>query len=241
MFKFLTPHLALHALLALLRADAASPAVDAVRDSLQALAHTLSFQGNIYDTYAPIQDKATEAYRTIASASDRSIPDSRAQNVRWSLERVLVECQYYVSESSNPEYLPGALEVDDYLTASVAEWQFAVKFMNDHLEEPFCNITIDQPSLGAKSIFREAEPGTVFSDSPGLPDMVVIPTGSYVAGSTPEEYDTWHVDDNRRAFEYPQRNVTIKKPLAFSRTEVTVPQFAGFLQHTCYQPPGGTR
>jgi hypothetical protein len=97
MFKFLSPYLALHALSAYLRVDAASSAVDAVRDSLQALADTLSFQGNIYDTYAPIQDKATEAYRTIASASDRGIPDSRAQNVRWSHERLLVECQYMLA------------------------------------------------------------------------------------------------------------------------------------------------
>lgn len=57
-----------------------------------------------------------------------------------------------------------------------------------------------------------------------LISLVVIPAGSYVAGSTPEGHDTWHVDDNRRAFEYRQQNMTIKKPLAFSGTEVTVAQ-----------------
>jgi formylglycine-generating enzyme required for sulfatase activity len=241
MFKVFTPLLALFALLASPRVDAASTAVNGVRDSLKALADTLSFQGNVHDTYAPIQDKATEAYRTIASVSDRDISDSRAQNVLWSLERLLAECQHYVTQSSIPNYVAGALETDSYLTANVAEWKVAVKFMSDHLEEPFCDVTVDQPLLGHERVSHNTEPGTVFSDLNGLPDMVVIPTGSYVAGATPEEHDTWNVDDNRRAFEYPQRNVTIKKQLAFSRTEVTVGQFASFVEHTCYEPRGGAR
>lgn len=241
MFKFLTSHLTFHAFLACVGADAASPAVDGIRDGLQALADTLSFKGNIYDTYAPVLDKAAEAYHAIALVTDHSIPGTRAQYVRSSLERLIVECQYWVGQSSDPNYVPGALESDVYLTANVAEWQFAVKFLSDHLEEPLCDITFSQPTPAHANIYLDAAPGTVFADTPKLPEMVVLPTGSYVAGSTPEEHKTWNVEENKRAFEYPKRHVTIHKPLAFSRTEITVRQFDRFIQHTCYQPRGGAR
>lgn len=56
--------------------------------------------------------------------------------------------------------------------------------------------------------------GTVFQDCPACPQMVVIPAGSLMMGSP--ESDTDARDDER-----PQHKVTIAKPFAVSRFEVT--------------------
>ncbi|KAI6779359.1 uncharacterized protein J7T54_000457 [Emericellopsis cladophorae] len=231
---------ALRALLACSGAVAASSAVDGVRESLHALADTLSFQGNIYKTYSPVQDKAMEAFRAVDEASSEISP-SRLENVMQTLDRLLAECQLYVTESSDPNYVPGALETDEYLTNNVAEWKVAIEVMSENLEEPYGDVTAGQPLLGREKVTYDTEPGTIFSDGYNLPDMVVIPTGSCIAGATPEEHEEWNVDENRRAFEYPQRKIRISTPLAFSRTEVTVAQFASFIKHTGYRTRGGAR
>lgn len=241
MLRFLTSHFALHASLVCLGANAQSPALDGVRASLQVLADSLTFQGNIHDTYAPVLENAADAFHAMALVTDHSIPGSRAEYVRSSLERLLVECQYWVGQSSDPNYIPGALEADDYLTANVAEWQFAIKSHIAHLQEELCDITYRQPTPAHIEVAYDSPPGTVFADNPKLPEMVIVPPGSYVAGSDPEEHILWNVEENKRHFEYPKRQVTIQKPLAFSKTEITVRHFKRFLDHTCYKPRGGAR
>ena len=57
-------------------------------------------------------------------------------------------------------------------------------------------------------------PGSVFADCPGCPEMVVVPAGSFLMGS--QEGEEGHVAD-----EAPQHKVTIGKPFAVSRTEVS--------------------
>lgn len=56
--------------------------------------------------------------------------------------------------------------------------------------------------------------GTVFRDCPACPQMVVIPPGSFLMGSPESDKDA---RDNER----PQHKVTITKPFAVSRFEVT--------------------
>ncbi len=60
--------------------------------------------------------------------------------------------------------------------------------------------------------------GTVFQDCPACPQMVVIPPGSFTMGS-PES------DKEARDNERPQRKVTITKPFAVSRFEVTIAEW----------------
>jgi formylglycine-generating enzyme required for sulfatase activity len=58
------------------------------------------------------------------------------------------------------------------------------------------------------------ESGTIFRDCPTCPQMVVIPAGSFLMGS-PES------DQDARDDERPQHRVTIAKPFAVSKVEVT--------------------
>ncbi|MDQ2642059.1 MAG: formylglycine-generating enzyme family protein, partial [Pseudomonadota bacterium] len=59
--------------------------------------------------------------------------------------------------------------------------------------------------------------GTVFKECLNCPEMVVIPAGKFVMG-TPE------TEANRREHEHPHE-VTIARPFAVSRTEVTWDQW----------------
>jgi formylglycine-generating enzyme required for sulfatase activity len=57
--------------------------------------------------------------------------------------------------------------------------------------------------------------GSVFRDCPNVcPEMVVVPAGSFMMGSPPGE-------DGRNADEGPQRRVTISRPFALGKFEVT--------------------
>ncbi|MBI3915626.1 MAG: formylglycine-generating enzyme family protein [Betaproteobacteria bacterium] len=77
-----------------------------------------------------------------------------------------------------------------------------------------------------------AAPGTVFSDCPGCPEMVVIPPGTFTMGSPDSE-------QGRDADEGPQRQVTIARAFAAGRFEVTRGQFSAFAAETGYASKGG--
>jgi formylglycine-generating enzyme required for sulfatase activity len=78
------------------------------------------------------------------------------------------------------------------------------------------------------------EPGAIFSDCEGCPEMVVIAAGSFTMG-TPEGAA------ERLEREGPQRTVTFEKPFALGRFELTVGQFRSFVLDTGYQPTPGCR
>ncbi len=75
-------------------------------------------------------------------------------------------------------------------------------------------------------------PGRSFRDSLGVggegPEMVVIPTGSFMMGSQPGEA-------GRKNSEGPQHKVTIARSFAIGRYEVTVGDFGRFVAATAYR------
>lgn len=71
-------------------------------------------------------------------------------------------------------------------------------------------------------------PGRVFQDCPDCPRMVVIPAGEFTMGSPASEA-------GRDADEGPQHRVTIAKPFALGRNEVTVTEFRRFVEEAGYR------
>jgi len=69
--------------------------------------------------------------------------------------------------------------------------------------------------------------GDGFRECDGCPEMVVIPAGAFLMGSPQSEAD-------RDANEGPQRRVTIAKPFALGKFELTIDQFAAFVAETGY-------
>jgi formylglycine-generating enzyme required for sulfatase activity len=76
------------------------------------------------------------------------------------------------------------------------------------------------------------KPGTVLKDCPDCPDLVVIPPGSFVMGSSAEERTREGVPETFGNREQPQHRVSIARPFALGRTEVTRGQFALFSDET---------
>lgn len=81
------------------------------------------------------------------------------------------------------------------------------------------------------SFFRS--PGTIFRDveAPWCPEMVVIPSGSFVMGSPAAE-------PGRQVNEDPEHLVTIEKPFALGRYPVTRGEFAAFAKETGHEGRG---
>lgn len=80
------------------------------------------------------------------------------------------------------------------------------------------------------SAVEDAAAGRTFRDCSDCPEMVVVPAGSFrmgFDGGEPERY------------EGPVRDVTIVRPFAAGRTEVTVAQFRQFVTDTGYRAARG--
>jgi formylglycine-generating enzyme required for sulfatase activity len=69
------------------------------------------------------------------------------------------------------------------------------------------------------------KPGDVFRDIEAGPEMVVVPAGKFTMGSPESEED-------RNSNEGPQHEVTIGRPFAVGKLEVTRGQFAAFVEAT---------
>ena len=71
-------------------------------------------------------------------------------------------------------------------------------------------------------------PGSVFQDCPDCPRMVVVPAGEFTMGSPAAEAE-------RGVDEGPQRQVSISRPFALGRSEVTVAEFRRFVEESGYK------
>ena len=76
------------------------------------------------------------------------------------------------------------------------------------------------------------EPGKVFRDCPTCPELVVVPAGSFVMGSTPEETKRAGLPEEQGSREWPAHKVTIAKPFAVGKYELTVGEYAAFATET---------
>jgi formylglycine-generating enzyme required for sulfatase activity len=71
-----------------------------------------------------------------------------------------------------------------------------------------------------------------FRDCPACPEMVALPAGSYSMGSTEQETRKAGLPEEQGARERPARLVTIGRPFAIGRFEVTVDEYAAFARET---------
>lgn len=84
----------------------------------------------------------------------------------------------------------------------------------------------------ATSAVAADHPGAVLQDCTDCPEVVVVPAGSFVMGSTAEETERAGVREQDRTREQPPRRVTIGKAFALGRYELTVGQWRTFVEDT---------
>ena len=81
-----------------------------------------------------------------------------------------------------------------------------------------------QPSLTVSPLSPESEralqPKDSFAECAQCPEMVVVPAGSFLMGSPPKEKDLYD-EEGQKAMSVPQHQVTIAKPFAVGKFEVT--------------------
>jgi formylglycine-generating enzyme len=86
------------------------------------------------------------------------------------------------------------------------------------------------PSLG--------EAQETFHDCINCPEMVVLPTGEFRMGATPEEHAREQSPERYIAWESPIRTVRIERSFAVGTTEITRAQFAAFVADSAYAVSG---
>ena len=89
---------------------------------------------------------------------------------------------------------------------------------------------ITPPQPGGPSVAAVAQPqGPTFRDCDLCPEVVVLPEGFFMMGGAPTDKKRWNV-------ELPQHLVRITGQFAIGRFEVTVDEFAAFVDATGHQP-----
>lgn len=225
-------------------AASALPGIGQIQTKLSELSESLRWYGTTHSTYAGIEPAARTAHSalvSLAAVNPEAVP--RAGEFIETLGRLVTESHYLAELSRSRNYTAGFLDSAVFLTGSVNEWHHTIGIMSANLARP-SSYRAPRPRSkvgGGSNVTKSTKPGTKFRDWSEGPTMVVIPTGSYTAGSSDEEIKNWRVPADRRGYEQPQRRVHITKPLAFSRTEVEVAQFEAFVRETNYKPRGGAR
>ncbi len=105
-----------------------------------------------------------------------------------------------------------------------------------NLESPLQSIIIEplgKPDDAAQAVTKRLA-ATCQTDPQQAPTMVIIPPGQFLMGSDS------NADPDTQSDETPQHWVTIPKPFAISRCEITVGQFRQFVQETRYQTTAET-
>ena len=71
--------------------------------------------------------------------------------------------------------------------------------------------------------------GSIFRDCPDCPEIVVIPTGTFTMGSTPEETRHANLREDIAPREWPARRVTIPKAFGIGRFEISRAEYGRFV------------
>ncbi|OAH11786.1 formylglycine-generating enzyme family protein [Streptomyces jeddahensis] len=219
--------------------------VKALEASLGELQEALTWKGSAAATYPAVDeavDQALDDLSRIQREHRSAVP--QAATFRNQLQRLASEADYFVRVTSQPGYAPGVLDTVANVQAGLKEWGTETGEIRRDLRKP-STLRPGRPAAAPSLtiVDERTRPGTVFSDvrETNAMDLVVVPSGSYTAGATAEEHESFGVPKARRHFELRQKVVTVGKPLAVGRTEVTVGQFKQFVKETGYQPAEGMR
>ena len=92
-------------------------------------------------------------------------------------------------------------------------------------------------TTSASDFSLKVEPGAVFRDCAECPELVVIPTGTFrmgfEGGINEDRTDAPPINEDR--YDGPIHSVTIERPFALGRYEVTVEEYARFVAETGYK------
>jgi sulfatase modifying factor 1 len=96
-----------------------------------------------------------------------------------------------------------------------------------------------QAAIAPPRVSGAKTPGESFRDCPNCPEMVVVPAGHFLMGSDIAEHGHFLGPRAVAAHEQPQHEVTIAKPFALAKFDVTRGEFAAFAKATGFHSEKG--
>ncbi len=134
--------------------------------------------------------------------------------VEQTFKRVLIEVEDTTGRAQTP-WVESSLRGDFFFVPPGAQPPKSEETETAVLKLPKKKMPPPAPDYGV---------GEVFRDCPNCPEMVVVPAGTYTNGSPRSE--------KGRTFAEDQLQVTIPKPFAVGKFEVTVAEFGAFVKAT---------
>ena len=84
-----------------------------------------------------------------------------------------------------------------------------------------------------------AEPATAFTDCADCPEMMPVPAGEFFMGATAEELRVADLPPYFEGRELPRHRVTISRPFAVAKYELSRAHYARFVEDSGYAPAAG--
>jgi formylglycine-generating enzyme required for sulfatase activity len=134
--------------------------------------------------------------------------------------------------SRSKRFIPVVAAAAAALVAGVGAYMYFTPAPTPHAGDPVAQVPVAPPlAIAPAPTTSPPEPGTLFRDCPTCPLMTAMPTGEFLQGSPANA-------SGAQSFEMPQHRVRIAKTFATSRTEITVGEFAEFVQATGHETQG---
>ena len=175
--------------------------------------------------------KAAEAERVRLAAQARAAEEARLASERKAAEDAARAKAVQTKPSGNTQ-LAAVLPGDGRLGEQVQEQRPQTGCSGT----PPQTVSLAPDAARALSLPEECglKPKDGFRECQNCPEMVVVPSGEFLMGSSKEEVDNGLADAN----ETPQHRVVVRQPMAVGRFEVTRDQYAAFVNATGYRGSG---
>jgi formylglycine-generating enzyme required for sulfatase activity len=99
-------------------------------------------------------------------------------------------------------------------------------------------VTLAALSACSDNPVESEKESAVFRDCDDCPEMMSIPAGSFMMGSTPEQTTAAGVEEKRAVAEWPQHKVEVARGFAIGRYELTIAEFAVYAEETRFAGKG---
>jgi len=182
--------------------------------------------------------QAREAARQKALAEAKAAEDKAAEDARLAAERKAAEDAEHI-KAAQPKpvgntQLAAVLPGDTRLGQDAKVEQQRPQTGCTGTSPQTASLALD--AARALSLPQECglKPKDSFRECRNCPEMVVVPSGEFLMGSSQDEIDNGLAAAN----EAPQHKVVLRQPIAVGRFEVTRDQYAAFVNDTGYKGSG---
>ncbi|PVH24083.1 formylglycine-generating enzyme family protein [Sphingobacterium corticibacter] len=219
-----------------------APLLDALTNLSGALELVDNDCGTSYETVLKELSIVRREFDVVVRQNPNLIP--RREDFDQRFKNLQTEATYIKQACRHEIFVTPLFISTDHMGGALGEWRARINFIIENLSAPVSvQHEVIRVNLTDVDITPATPIGTNFRDcTEGFcPEMIVVPGGTFMMGATQEQLNLFKISKDRRHWELPRHQVTIPRPFAVGKYEVTLAAFQAFVDETGYEVIGGCR